>query len=71
MNDPVQAVIDLMHCPQCSSNQCGPFRCRFSGITHELFRENQYAEKMIRRDKEQPQWLRELRTGVKDTPHGY
>lgn len=41
-------------CPQCSSLECGPTTCRFSGITHrrarELDQENRYAEAGIRRD---------------------
>ncbi len=58
-----------MTCPQCSSEQCGPYRCRFSGLTHATYRTqkaNEYADRMIRRDKEQPQWLRDFKTGAKE-----
>lgn len=60
-------------CPQCGS-ECGPTVCRFSGITHkfaeELRKENAYAAAMIRRDKETPRWMRELRTGARDIRNG-
>jgi hypothetical protein len=59
-----------MKCPQCSSNDCGPYRCRFSNVMHAIFRENQYAQAMIQRDKEQPKWLRNLLTGGLDVPNG-
>lgn len=59
----------MNRCQQCGSD-CGPYRCRFSGITHALFRENQYADAMIRRDKERPQWERDLATGARDIPVG-
>lgn len=58
-----------MKCPQCTSESCGPYRCRFSGITHTLFRTNQYADAMSQRDKE-PSWLRNLLTGGRDIPNG-
>jgi hypothetical protein len=59
-----------MKCPQCSSKDCGPYRCRFSNIKHAIFRENRYAQAMIHRDKEQPKWLRNLLTGGRDVPNG-
>jgi hypothetical protein len=56
--------IDTLICPQCNSEGCGPYRCRFSGETHAEYRENKYASEMIRRDQEQPQWERDLKTGA-------
>lgn len=61
----------MNRCPQCGSEGCGAYRCRFSCITHTLFRTNQYADAMIRRDKERPQWLRDLLTGARDIPVGH
>lgn len=57
-------MIPPKNCPQCLSADCGPYRCRFSGVTHGLFKANQYADYMIRRDKEQPQWERDFKTGA-------
>lgn len=59
--------IDALICPQCNSEGCGPYRCRFSSITHAQYRENkanEYADAMIRRDIEQPKWERDLKTGA-------
>ena len=58
-------------CPQCGSEGCGPYRCRFSGNTHELFRANTYADAAIKRDAEQPRWLSDMRQGSPDTKPGY
>ncbi len=34
----------MRKCPQCSSTECGPLVCRFSGITNEEFFDWQNAE---------------------------
>lgn len=57
-------------CPQCASEGCGPYRCRFSGVTHEVFRWNQGADQ-VKRDMERPAWLRNLLTGGRDIKNGY
>jgi hypothetical protein len=66
MNDLAKTCFDILtpQCPQCESRFCGPYRCRFSGMTHELFQANQYADSMIRSDKETPAWLKALKTGA-------
>lgn len=56
--------IDTLICPQCNSEGCGPFRCRFSGLTHSEWRDQRYAEQMIKMDKEQPKWERDLKQGA-------
>jgi hypothetical protein len=56
--------IDSLICPQCDSEGCGPYRCRFSGMTHELWRINRYAETKIEQDQETPKWERDLKTGA-------
>lgn len=57
-------------CPQCTSRYCGPLACRFSGVTNERAaahqRENAYAAAMIRREKVEPQWERDAKTGARD-----
>lgn len=53
-------------CPQCSSAECGPYRCRFTGNTHELFHANNYANA-----KREPNWLTDMREGRPDTKPGY
>lgn len=50
--------IMLPNCLHCGSRYCGPYRCRFS--------DDHYADNAIRREKETPRWLRELRQGAKD-----
>lgn len=59
----------LTKCPQCGSRDCGPVRCRFSNVKHEIYRWNQGADQ-IKQDREQPEWLRNLLTGGKDIPVG-
>ena len=60
----------IIKCPQCGSDGCGVYRCRFSGLTHKEYVDQQaaklYAEDAIRRAKEEPSWLRELRQGPED-----
>lgn len=59
--------IDSLICPQCNSEGCGPYRCRFSNLTHGDYhaqKADRYADAMIRRDKETPQWERDLKTGA-------
>ena len=34
--------------------------------SHESYREQQYAQAMIQRDRERPQWERDLATGAAD-----
>lgn len=36
LSDTVREIL-LPECPQCSSRYCGPVRCRFTGMTHEMF----------------------------------
>lgn len=60
-----------MKCIQCTSAGCGPFRCRFSNKTHAEYRQaalqaERYAQEMIRRDLERPQWERDFATGALD-----
>lgn len=60
----------MKRCPQCMSTECGAYVCRFSGITHKQYVDqmaaDRYAEDAIRRAKEEPRWLRELRQGSED-----
>ena len=56
----------MTRCPQCGSESCGEYQCRFSCIPHTLFRTNAYADAMSQRDKEQPSWLRALKEGAKE-----
>lgn len=70
MSDLFSMILDSIQCPQCGSSQCGTHRCRFSGLTHVTYRTqraNDYADAMIRREKAEPKWLRDLKTGAKDT----
>ena len=60
-----------MKCIQCGSLGCGWDVCRFSGKTKEQFLRDQaaanaYANEMVQRDKEQPKWLRDFKTGARD-----
>lgn len=64
MSDVLRAALDCIACPQCRS-QCGPYRCRFTGITHEEFFWNE-GTKQVKRDKERPAWLRNVLTGGKE-----
>ncbi len=53
MNEIFARILDGIACPQCSSGGCGPYRCRFSGITHEAYRQdqiNRYAEARMRQE---------------------
>lgn len=62
-----------MKCIQCESMECGAYLCRFSGMPHEEYRAIKSvldADKAIKRDKEEPKWLRELRQGARDIPVG-
>lgn len=35
-------------CPQCSSSECGPYRCRFSSLTHDAFRASLDLQRSLR-----------------------
>lgn len=59
--------IDALICPQCNSEGCGAYRCRFSMLTHAEYhasKAEQYADAMVRADRETPSWLRDLKTGA-------
>ena len=45
-------MADLTKCPSCGSLGCGPLRCRFTMVTHEQTRANDYANAMVKRDQE-------------------
>lgn len=58
-------------CPQCLSEQCGEYRCRFTMIEQARFLEQRrqrerYAATMTERDVKQPTWLTSLKTGERD-----
>ena len=53
MNEIFARVLDSIACPQCGSSGCGPYRCRFSAMTHAAYRQEQidrYAEKKMREE---------------------
>ena len=50
MTTPLSPV--LTKCPACGSFACGPVRCRFSLVAHEVTRANDYANACIKRDAE-------------------
>ena len=55
MNEIFARVLDSIACPQCGSGGCGPYRCRFYGITHKAYRQeqiNRYAERKMKEDRD-------------------
>ena len=53
MIDTFARSLDSIACPQCGSGGCGPYRCRFSGLTHKAYRQEQitrYAEQKMREE---------------------
>ena len=60
-----------LKCIQCTSEECGPVRCRFTMQSNENYlkqmrQADAYAESKIRQAKERPQWERDLATGARD-----
>lgn len=57
MNEVFARILDSLACPQCGSSGCGPYRCRFSALTHSVYRQEE-RERLTERSEELDQRAR-------------